>query len=135
MPIALEITLIVTLILLVLFLVPVLYQLRRTAEGLDQFLLATRKDLAQITEDIHASRLRVDHLAGTLQLTLCEFSVFTKTLSELGAQAKGLQANFHSSLEAASRGLGGVIGGISAALAFFKSKPSAPEGPKDPDHD
>jgi uncharacterized protein YoxC len=132
---ALEITLIASILLLVGFLVPLLYQLRRTADGIDQFLLATRKDLSQITEDVHASRLRIDHLAAALQLSLCEFSLFSKSVSELGCKVKELHHSFRSSLESASRNVGGVLGGISAVLAFFKSKSSQPECPKDADHE
>ncbi|MBK7293439.1 MAG: hypothetical protein IPI84_06600 [Holophagaceae bacterium] len=64
MPLALEITLILVLIALAVGLVPLLHQLRRTAQSLDLFLLSTRKDLTQIAEDVHASRLRMDHLVG-----------------------------------------------------------------------
>jgi uncharacterized protein YoxC len=127
MPIALEITLILVLVALAIGLVPLLYQLRRTAQGLDLFLLSTKKDLSQIAEDVHASRLRMDHLAGTLQLTLCEFSVFAKSVGELGSKVKELHTTFRNSLESASRNVGGVIGGISAVLAFFKSRPTPHE--------
>ena len=90
MPIALEITLILVLVALAVGLVPLLFQLRQTAQGLDQFLLSTKKDLSQIAEDVHASRLRMDNLASTLQQTLCEFSVFAKTVGELGSRVKEL---------------------------------------------
>jgi hypothetical protein len=129
MPIALEITLILVLVAFAVGLVPLLFQLRRTAQGLDLFLLSSKKDLAQIAEDVHASRLRMDHLAGTLQLTLCEFSVFAKSVGELGSRVKELHAEFRSSLESTSRIVGSAIGGISAVLTFLKSRqtPHAPE--------
>lgn len=127
MPIALEVTLILVLVAVTAGLVPLLVQLRRTARALDLFLLSTKKDLAQISEDVHASRLRMDHLAGTLQLTLCEISVFAKSVGELGSSLKELHATFRNSLESASRNVGGVIGGISAVLAFFKSRPTPHE--------
>ncbi len=129
MPIALEITLILVLVAVAAGLVPLLLQLRRTARGLDLFLYSTKQDLAQIAEDVHASRLRMDHLAGTLQLTLCEISVFAKSVGELGCSLKELHTTFRNGLEAASRNVGGVIGGISAVLAFFKSK-STPQEPE-----
>ncbi len=127
MPTALEITLILVLIAVAVGLVPLLIQLRQTAQGLDHFLLSTKKDLDQIAEDVHASRLRMDHLAGTLQLSLCEISVFAKSVGELGSSLKELHTTFRNSLESASRNVGGVIGGISAALAFFKSRPTPHE--------
>lgn len=129
MPIPLEITLILVLLATAVGLVPLLYQLRRTAQALDLFLLSTKKDLSQIADDVHASRLRMDHLAGTLQLTLCELSLFAKTMGEFGTKVKELHAVFHNSLESASRNVGGVIGGISAVLAFFNHKPTPPLEP------
>ena len=127
MSLALEITLIVALVALVVGLLPLLYQLRQTAQGLDQFLLSSRKDLAQIAEDVHASRLRMDHLAATLQVTLVEVASFSRAIGEVGTTLKDLHTRFHNSIESASRNVGGVIGGISAVLAHFKSKPTPQE--------
>ncbi|GEM_PF-3522869 len=129
MPIALEITLILVLVAVAVALVPLLYQLRKSAQAMDLFLLSTKLDLAQIAEDVHASRLRMDHLASTLQSTLYEFSVFAKSVGELGGWLKELQTNFRTSLESASRNFGGIIGGISAVLAFLKTRqtPHEPE--------
>jgi uncharacterized protein YoxC len=128
-PIALEITLILVLVAVAVALVPLLYQLRKSAQAMDLFLLSTKLDLAQIAEDVHASRLRMDHLASTLQSTLYEFSVFAKSVGELGGWLKELQTNFRTSLESASRNFGGIIGGISAVLAFLKTRqtPHEPE--------
>lgn len=122
MPIALEVTLILVLAALAVGLVPLLFQLRRTAQGIDAFLLASRKDLSQIAEDVHASRLRVDHLTGTLQASLDEISTFIQLIGEVGHTVKNFHTRFHSTIESASRNLGGIIGGVSAVLAFFKSR-------------
>ena len=129
MPIALEITLILVLVAVAVAVVPLLYQLRKSAQAMDLFLLSKKLDLAQIAEDVHASRLRMDHLASTLQSTLYEFSVFAKSVGELGGWLKELQTNFRTSLESASRNFGGIIGGISAVLAFLKTRqtPHEPE--------
>ena len=129
MPIALEITLILVLMALAVGLVPLLYQLRRTAQSLDLFLLSTKKDLSQIAEDVHASRMRMDHLASTLQLTVSDFSAFAKSVGEIGNRVKELHAEFHNSLETTSRIVGSAIGGISAVLTFLKSRqpPHEPE--------
>jgi len=129
MPVALEITIILVLVALMVGLVPLLYQLRKTSQALDLFLLSTRRDLSQIAEDVHASRLRMDHLAGTLQVTLSEFSVFAKSVGEVGNRVKELHAEFRTSLESTTRIVGSVIGGISAVLAFLKSKPTTHESP------
>ena len=135
MPLALEITLILVLVALAIGLVPLLFQLRTTAQSVDLFLLSTKKDLSQIAEDVHASRLRMDHLASTLQLTLCDVSIFAKSVGELGTKVKELHSLFQNSLESASRNMGGVIGGISAVLAFFKHKQTPHEPEQDNDHE
>ena len=129
MPIALEITLILVLIALAVGLVPLLYQLRRTAQCLDLFLLSTKRDLAQIAEDVHASRLRMDHLAGSLEVHLGEFAGFAKSIGEVGTTVKVWHTRFRNTIESASRTFGGVLGGISTVLAFCKSKqtPHEPE--------
>lgn len=49
MSIALEVTLIAVLITLAVGLVPLLFQLRRTASHLDAFLLSSKTDLSKIT--------------------------------------------------------------------------------------
>ena len=124
MPIALEVALIVALVALTGALVPLLFQLRRTAQGLDAFFLSSRKDLAQIAEDVHASRLRMDHLAGSLQSSLDELLALVRLMGEVGHTVKNFHNRFHSTIESASRNLGGIIGGISAVLAFCKRKPT-----------
>jgi len=134
MPIALEVTLILVLIALALGLLPLLIQLRTTARGLDQFLLSARKDLAQIAEDVHASRLRMDHLAGTLEATLTDLSTFTRSVGELGQTIRAWHHRFRTTLESASRTVGGLLGGLSTALGFFKST-STQAPPKEHDHE
>ncbi len=129
MPITLTVTLILVLAVLTVGLVPLLFQLRKTAQGLDAFLLSTKRDLSQIAEDVHASRLRMDHLAVSLQASLDEVSAFAEMMGEVGRTLKEFHTRFHSTIDSASRNLGGVIGGISAVLAFFKPKqtPHEPE--------
>jgi uncharacterized protein YoxC len=127
MPIALEITLILVLIAVAVGLVPLLIQLRRTAQGLDLFLLSAKRDLAQIAEDVHASRMRMDLLASSLQVSLCELSVFAKSVGELGSRLRDLHTSFRNSFESATRNVGDIIRGISAMLAFFKSRPTPHE--------
>ena len=122
MPIALEVTLILVLAALAVGLVPLFFQLRRTAQGIDGFLLSARKDLSQIAEDVHASRLRLDHLAGSLQISLDELSSFARVVGSVGLTVKDLHQRFNCTIESASRNLGGIIGGVSAVLAFFKSR-------------
>ena len=112
MRIALELTLILVLLALAAGLVPLLFQLRRTAQGLDAFLLSTRKDLAQITEDVHASRLRMDHLGVSIQIYLDEISGFVGVLR---------------AVKEAVKSFGGIFGGIGSVLNLFRS--GHPRGP------
>lgn len=125
MPLALEITLIVVLVALAVGLLPLLFQLRRTAQSVDAFLLSTRRDLSQIAEDVHESRLRMDQLTGSLQTYLDELSTFVQLMGEVGQTVRNFHNRFHSTIESASRNFGGIIGGVSAVLAFFKSRKSS----------
>jgi hypothetical protein len=118
---ALEITLILVLVAVAIGLVPLLFQLRRTAQSLDLFLLLSRKDLAQIAEDVHASRLRMDHLAFSLQGSLDELSLFTRMLGDVGRTVGDLNQRFHATLDAFTRHLGG----LGTVLGLFKGKPTS----------
>lgn len=122
MPIALEVTLILVLAAFAIGMVPLLFQLRRTAKGLDAFLFSARNDLSQIAEDVHASRLRMDHLASTLQTSLDELSTMAQLMGEVGRTVKNFHNRFQSGIESTSRNLGSIIGGVSAVLSFFKSR-------------
>jgi uncharacterized protein YoxC len=120
MAIALEATLILVLIAFAIGLVPLLFQLRRTAQNLDLFLLLSRKDLAQIAEDVHASRLRMDHLARSLQGSLDELSHFTHMLGDVGRTVGDLNQRFHAALDAVT----GTLGGFGSLLGIGKGKAS-----------
>ncbi len=122
MSIALELTFIVVLVALTVGLVRLLVQLRRTAQGIDVFLLSSSKDLSQIAEDVHASRLRMDLLAAALQISLEDLSGLTGMIRDLGRAAQDLNRRYHGAIESASRTLGGIVGGISAVLTFFKRR-------------
>ena len=91
----------------------------RTAQGLDRFLLSSSRDLAQIAEDVHASRIRMDHLAISLQGSLDDLSTFTRMMGTLGSTLQDFQNRFQSTIDSASRTCGGLLGGVSAVLAFF----------------
>ena len=122
MPIALEITLILVLVALAAGLVPLLFQLRRTAQGVDTFLLTSSKELSQIAEDVHAFRMHMDSLAGSLQTSLGELSTFTRSIGEIGRTVADFNCRVRDTLESTYRNLGKIIRGISAVLAFFKSR-------------
>lgn len=132
MPIALEITLVLVLIACAAGVLPLLFQLRRTARGLDAFLLSSMKDLGQIASDVHASRVRMDHLAGSLQSAVNDLSAFAGGVGEAGRAVKELHRRFISTAESASRHFGGVLGGITAVMALFNRSKTAHE--PDPEH-
>lgn len=123
----LEITLIVVLVALAVGLVPLFFQMRRTIQSLDAFLITAQKDLRQIAEDIHASRLRLDHLAASLQSSVDELSTFAHVVGDAGRALKGAHIRVRQTLETAAEYLGGIVGGISSVLSFFKTKPTSQE--------
>ena len=123
MPILLDLTFILVLLAIGIGLVPLLFQLRRSAQSLDRFLLSTSKDLSQIADDVHASRVRMDHLAISLQASLDDLSTFTQMMGSVGTTLTDFQHRFQSTIDSASRTCGGLLGGVSAVLAFF-NKPS-----------
>lgn len=122
MPIALEVTLILVLIALAAGLVPLLFQLRRTAQGVDTFLLTSSKELSQIAQDVHAFRMHMDSLAGSLQTSLEDLSTFTRSIREIGRTVTDLHGRVRDSMESTYRTIGRITRGISAVLAFFKSR-------------
>jgi hypothetical protein len=115
--------------------VPLLLQLRKTARGLDQFLFSARMDLAQIAEDVHASRLRMDHLAGILQATLSDLAIFTTSIREAGNTVTEWHQRLRHIVDSVSHGLGGLLGGVGSAMALFKDKPSPQDPRKGPFHE
>jgi ABC-type transporter Mla subunit MlaD len=127
MPIALEITLIAALAAVTVSLVPLLIQLSRTARGVEVFLRSAQRDLAQLADDTHASRERVDDLAASLQVSLDEFAALSRTLGDVGRMVKALQEQFQPGLHKASRVIGNLLGGLDSVRAFFGRKPQPTE--------
>ena len=127
MPIALELTLILVLLATAAGLVPLLFQLRRSARGLDAFLLSTRRDLTQITEDVHASRLRMDNLGVSLQTCLDEVSGFARLVRGVGEGVQSFTSGLRRILDPAANPLAGLIGGIAAAVSLFKHRKRKPD--------
>ena len=130
MPIALELTLILVLLAIAAGLVPLLFQLRRTAQALDAFLLSTRKDLAQITEDVHASRLRMDHLGVSLQVYLDEISGFIAVVRAVKDGVQSFTAGIRRAMDASP--FAGLLGGFSAVWALFRRHQARQPGRPEP---
>jgi len=127
MPVALEITLIVVLITLAGSLVPLIFQLRHTAKCLEAFLLSSSKDLSQIADDVHASRLRVDILVDSAQLYMDKVGAIFQVMGEMSHLVKNFQSRFSNTMDAASHNLGGIIGGVSALWSFWKRRRASHE--------
>lgn len=126
MPIALEVTLILVLLAIAAGLVPLLFQLRRTAQGLDAFLLATRKDMAQMTEDVHASRVRMDDLGVSVQGYLDSVAGFIGMARGLKEGVRAIAAGIRSVLVPESNPAINLLTGLNAMMALFK--PSRTQG-------
>jgi hypothetical protein len=126
MPIVLETTLVLVLVVIAYALVRLLRQLRRTAQGLDDFLQATRKDLAQITEDVHASRLRMDHLGVSIQVHLDELAGFMGAMREVKVGVQSFTGAVRRAFAPASNPFAAIIGGITAVVALFRKDPPKP---------
>lgn len=132
MPIPLEITLIVVLIGLFLAVLPLVFRLGRTLQGIDSFLFSAKKDVAQIADDVHASRVRMDLFAASLQRSLDDLAVFTHLMGEVAGTVKDLHTRFQDGLVSTSRNLGAILGVISAILDFFKHRQTHADPEKEP---
>ena len=121
MSVALQTTLIVVLLALAAGMLSVCFYLGRAARSMDLFLQGAQKDLARLSEDAHASRLRVDQLADSLQISLDEFSGLAQAAGKAGRMVNELQAQFQCGLESVSRNLGSLLGLIGPVLAAFKN--------------
>lgn len=131
MNVLLQITLIAVLIALAAGLVPLLMQLRRTAHAMEILLASSRRDLDQITQDVHEVRLRMDALAGSLQGSLNELSRFTEAVGEIGRSLQTIHSRIHRVVDFATHNLGGLAGGISTVLALFKRRSKSTEHSKE----
>lgn len=121
MPISLQITLIVVLLALAAGMLSVGFYMGRAARSLDAFLQSAQKDLARISDDAHASRLRMDQLSDSLQISLDEFADLAKAAGKVGRMVGDLQAQFQSGMESVSRNLGSLLGLLGPVLAAFRS--------------
>lgn len=121
MPVSLEITLIVVLLALIAGLLPVFFYMARALRSLDAFLQGAQKDIARISEDAHASRLRMDQLADSLQFSLDEFAGLARTARRVGRLVNELQIEYQVGMESVSRNLGSLLGLLDPVLAVFRS--------------
>jgi hypothetical protein len=121
MPVSLQITLIVVLLALAAGMLSVSFYLGRAARSLDAFLQGAQKDLARISDDAHASRLRMEQLADSLQISLDEFAGLAQAAGNVGRLVGELQTQFQCGLDSVSRNLGSLLGLLGPVLAAFRS--------------
>ncbi|MBL0314095.1 MAG: hypothetical protein IPP78_15645 [Holophagaceae bacterium] len=121
MSIALQITIIVVLLAMTAGLLSAAFYVGRAARSLDMFLRGAQKDLSRISDDAHASRLRMDHLADSIQLSLDEIAGITHSAGNLGRMLNELQIQFQGGMESVSRNLGSLLGLLGPVLAAFRS--------------
>ncbi len=122
MTIALQITLVLVLLGVSAGTMHLLFQLGRTAKSMDMFLNSAQKELSRISEDIHASRLRVDQLADFLQPSLEEFSAFARTMGRASHAVDEFRIKFQGGFESTPQKLGSLLGLLSPVLCFFKNR-------------
>ena len=120
-PISLQITLIVVLLALAAGMLSVIFYLGRATRSLDVFLQGAQKDLTRISDDAHASRLRMDQLADSLQTSLDEFAGLARAAGNVGRMVGDLQTQFQIGMESVSRNLGSLLGLLGPVLAVFRS--------------
>ncbi len=118
----LEVALITVLAILALALIALVVLAWRTTHYLDELLLSSRRDLSQIAEDIRVSRLRLDRLEISLQTAVEEVMTTIRVVGELASSVQDFQYRCQRTINTTARILGGLIGGASAVLSFFKSK-------------
>ena len=97
------------------------FYLGRAARSLEVFLQGAQKDLARISDDAHATRLRMDQLADSLQVSLEEFAGLARTAGNVGRMVNELQLQFQTGMESVSRNLGSLLGLLGPVLAAFRS--------------
>ncbi|WP_306591132.1 DUF948 domain-containing protein [Geothrix sp. 21YS21S-4] len=121
----LQIVLILAIVLLVGAAVPLLLQVRRTAQTFERFLQGAQRDLAQIAGDVHASRVRLDGLSDSLRESIDEVSGFARVLGEAGRTVKDVNGRVKQGIDLASSLVESMRGGFRNLLpTLFKSRPA-----------
>ncbi len=108
-------------------LIPLLLQLRRTAQAVEGFAKSAGTDLTRISEDVHATRERVEGLADLAQKGL-------EHPGPIGQVVFGLVGALPSLLHPRPQGTNLVellVTGLRSALSFFRGATS-PASQEDP---
>lgn len=115
-------------LVLTVALIPLLQQLQRTAASTERFLDGAKEDLHRIQADIHATRERLDTLAGSAQGAVDQLQGLVRHMADLGAGLEGSVDGLLGRMGGGSGfGLGGLLGTLGALLAFLR-RPKATGG-------
>nr|WP_320132756.1 DUF948 domain-containing protein [uncultured Holophaga sp.] len=123
MLVTLEIILALAVIVLVGFLVPLLLQLRRTAQAMEDLARTARNDLDHMTQDVHCIRLQTEEMAKVVGETLELPRTLSRTLTGL---VQSIPAMF-GRREGGSGRLELLLAGFQAAASLFRRRRSAGE--------
>ncbi len=124
MTMVLQIILGVAILAVVAFLIPFLFQARRTALALERLAESSSRDLARIAEDIHVVRTEVEAVTQRAAHSLEHPSVLTQIVIGL------LQAStsFFTPREGGRNILVALLTGLRSALHWFRRQSAASEG-------
>lgn len=112
-------------ILLMVYLIPLLIQLRKTAAAVEELSISARKDLGQILVEVQAARARVDEVAELAKHTMER----STPLSQIVAGAlRGLPALMGRSSSKVNL-IETLLAGVSSVVNLFRR--AAPARPKE----
>ncbi|WP_005033060.1 DUF948 domain-containing protein [Holophaga foetida] len=122
MTLVLQIILALALVVLVGFLVPLLIQLRRTAQATEELVRSAQQDVSRMAEDVHQIRLQTDEVMGMARATLelpCALSQMVSGLVHAVPALFGKKEGGFGVLEL-------LVAGFQAAASFIR-RPAAAE--------
>lgn len=97
---------------------PLLWQLRKTAVSLERFFDSATKDLHQVATDVHEARSRIDEIAGTVRGSADSLASFSRSVSNLGASLQIAAESVIGARALVTKSVGGVVGALSAGVSI-----------------
>ena len=118
----LQIVLCLAVAVLTVFLVLLLMQARRTAAAVERLAESATRDLRQVAEDVHAVRIRVDDVTGSLRSILEPPSALTQVVTGL---VRAIPAFFSRRADSTDI-LETLVTGAETALHLFRIRKANP---------
>lgn len=122
MPLALQAVLVLALAAVAVSLVLLLLELRRALRGFEAFLAAAQHDLADLVEDAHATRRRMEEVTTALQPRLLALDQVAQAVRDAGDLVRGWMSTYRRGLDRGADLLGMALG---AARAFSRPEPDS----------